>query len=109
MRITIIRLSLISLFLTLCLLLFAPMVLADDTDEQAQYDKAMELIDNWDGQKSNLEKASQIAMMMAERNPNSVRAGVILGRALWLAEYVDEDTYNPRQLKKNPGLLPPGH
>ena len=100
MRITIVRLSLISLFLTLCLLLFAPMVLADDSDEQAQYDKAMELIDNWDGQKSNLEKASQIAMMMAERNPNSVRAGVILGRALWLAEYVDEDTYNPRQFKK---------
>ena len=100
MRITIIKLGLVFLFFALCLFIFIPPALADDSDEQAQYDQAMDLIDNWEGNKSNLEKASQIALMLAERNRNSVRAGVILCRALWMAEYIDEDNYSRRQLEE---------
>ena len=53
MRITITKLTFISVVLTLSLFICAPLATADDTDEQAQYDKAMDLISNWQGRDKN--------------------------------------------------------
>jgi tetratricopeptide (TPR) repeat protein len=100
MRTMITKLCLMTAILALCIFMSVTTVQPAQADEQAQYEQAMELIDNWEGRVSHLEKASQIALMMAERNPNSVRAGVILCRAVWLTGYKDENNYSRRQLEE---------
>ena len=100
MRITITKLTFISVVLTLSLFICAPLATADDTDEQAQYDKAMDLISNWQGRDKNREEARKIALKMLKDNPNSARAYTVLGRVTWWMGYINSGTHNQDKVKE---------
>jgi Tfp pilus assembly protein PilF len=100
MQIKITRLTIIFAVLTICLFVRVPMAMADDNNEQEQYDKAMKLIGKWEGRDNNREEARKIALKMLRDNPDSARAYTILGRATWWMGYINEDTHNQEKVKE---------
>lgn len=103
MRTAITKLWIVAAALVLSMILLSGTAHSKEFDEQAQYDRAMKLIDEWRGRNDNREKAIEIAKKMLEKNPDSARAYTVLGRATWWMGYINEGTHDPGKLKEAQG------
>lgn len=90
--------------LATCLAIFLS-ASADEVDEQKLYLEAKQLLDDYRGDWSNLNKAQSLLRKILKQNPNSALAYVGLSRLTSKSGYIKSGEYEPGSLKKAQELL----